>query len=294
MRQRLMGGPAIMSNPTQASRRRRAWFRLRSTGEPAIAIVWKNIIALQRRGWRTVWTSGLLIFGCAAVVMTNHRSASSSNALALATALGFLAWMLAFFRPVAFQNDLRQDVAYLALLRTYPLSGVRIMAASIASAVLPLVLAQLALVAAACLICPSQVTGQDVTARDRVAVFMVSAVALPPLDTTSATISNAIALLFPGARALGTPVGGAGAEGAGQFLLSRIAAIIGALLAFIAPTGVGVLANVLGRQIAPPAAAMLGGVAAFILAYLAQLSLLIRWSGRVFERTDAVSVSAVD
>ena len=294
MRQRMMGGFEIASSPGQAGRHRRAWFTLRSTGEPAIAILWKNTVALQRRGWRTVWTSGLLIFGCTAVVMGNPHSGRGSNALALATALGFLAWMLAFFRPVAFQNDLRRDVAYLALLRTYPLSGVRVMAASVASAVLPLVLAQLALVAAACVICPSEVTGQMITARTRVAVFVVSAFALPILDTTSATIGNVIALLFPGARALGTAVGGAGTEGAGQFLLSRIASIIGALLAFVAPTGVGVLANGVGRQLVAPAPAMLGAVAAFVVAYVAQLSLLMRFAGRVFERTDAVSVSAVD
>jgi ABC-2 type transport system permease protein len=294
MRQRMMGGPGIAPSASQGGRHRRAWFTLRSTGEPAIAIVWKNLVALQRRGWRTVWTSGLLIFGCAAVVMANPRSGRGSNALALATALGFLAWMLAFFRPVAFQNDLRRDVAYLALLRTYPLSGVRVMAASVASAVLPLVLAQLALVTAACVICPSVVSGQMITVRTRVAVFVVSAIALPILDTTSATIGNAIALLFPGARGFGSPVGGAGTEGAGQFLLSRIASIIGALLAFVAPTGVGVLANALGRQLIAPAPAMLGAVAAFVLAYVAQLSLLMRFAGRVFERTDAVSVSAVD
>jgi ABC-2 type transport system permease protein len=294
MRQRMTGGPAIETTPGQAGRRRHAWFSLRSTGEPAIAIVWKNMVALQRRGWRTVWTSGLLVFGCVVFLLASPHSAKASNAVALAPALAFLAWMLAFFRPAAFQNDLSGDVAYLALLRTYPLSGVRIMAASIASAVIPLVLVQLTLVAAACVICPSELPGLTMTVPARVAVFVASAIALPPLDTTSATIGNAIALLFPGARGLGTRVGGAGAPGAGQYLVSRLAAILAAILAFVAPTGVGVLANLLGRQFASPPAAMLGAAAAFILAYLAQLSILIRWAGRVFDRTDAVSVSAVD
>ena len=294
MRQRMMGGPAIATGPSQEGRRQRAWFGLRSTGEPSIAIVWKNMIALQRRGWRAIWTSALLIAVFVSIFASGRHSMSGSPALALAAGLGALAWMLAFFRPVAFQNDIRRDVGYLALLRTYPLSGVRIMVASIASTVLPLAAAQLILVAAACVICPWDLNGQVIGIGPRVAVFVISAIALPALDTTSATISNAVTLLFPGARGLASPIGGAGAEGIGQIIVSRIASVIGVVLSFVAPTGVAVLANWLGRQFLAPPHAMLGAIAAFVLAYAAQLSLMMRTAGRVFERTDAVAVSAVD
>jgi len=66
------------------------------------------------------------------------------------------------------------------------------------------------------------------------------------------------------------------------------------VLSFVAPTGVAVLASWLGRQFLAPPHAMLGAIAAFVLAYAAQLSLMMRTAGRVFERTDAVAVSAVD
>jgi hypothetical protein len=294
VRRRLMGGAPLVLKPGQPGRPRRAWFQLRSTGQPAVAIIWKNAIALQRGGWRTVWMTGAFIVGVAAIVMAGQRSMTGSPALALAAGLASLAWMLAFVGPVAFQNDLRRDVAHLALLRTYPLSGVRIVAASIASTVWPLAMTQLSLVAIACLICPSVIGHRAIAASARVSVLVISAIVLPALDATSATIGNAMALLFPTARALGAAVGGAGAEGVGQIILSRIASLIGALLAFVMPTGLAVVASWVARHFVAASPAMLFAIIAFALAYAGQLSLMVRLTGRVFERTDAVTVSAVD
>jgi len=294
MRRRLMSGAPLQSKPSQPGHPRRAWFRLRSTGQPAVAIIWKNTIALQRGGWRTVWVTGAFIVAVAAIVMAGQRSMTGSPALALAAGLASLAWMLAFLGPVAFQNDLRRDVAHLALLRTYPVSGVRIVAASIASTVLPLAITQLSLVAIACLICPPVIEHRTIAASARASVFVISAIVLPALDTTSATIGNAMALLFPTARALGVAVGGAGTEGVGMILLSRIASLIGAMLAFVMPTGVAVLASWVARHFVAPPPATLFAIIAFALAYTGQLSLMMRLTGRVFDRTDAVTVSAVD
>ena len=103
-----------------------------------------------------------------------------------------------------------------------------------------------------------------------------------------------MALLFPPARALGAAVGGAGADGIGQILLSRIASLIGSMLAFVMPTGVAVLANWVARHFVAAPPATLFSIVAFALAYTGQLSLMMRMTGRVFERTDAVTVSAVD
>lgn len=294
MRRRLMSGAPLQTKPGQPGHPRRAWFRLRSTGQPAVAIIWKNTIALQRGGWRTVWMTAAFIVAVATIVMAGQRSMTGSPALALAAGLASLAWMLAFLGPVAFQNDLRRDVAYLALLRTYPLSGVRIVAASIASTVLPLAITQLSLVVIACLVCPPEIEHRPILASARASVFVISAIVLPALDATSATIGNAMALLFPTARALGTAVGGAGAEGVGQILLTRIASLIGAMLAFVMPTGVAVLASWVARHFVPAAPATLFAIVAFALGYAGQLSLMMRFTGRVFERTDAVTVSAVD
>jgi ABC-2 type transport system permease protein len=294
MRRRFMSGAPLQAKPSQPGHPRRAWFRLRSTGRPAVAIVWKNTIALQRGGWRTVWMTGAFIVAVAAIVMTAQRTVAGSPAVALAAGLASLAWMLAFLGPVAFQNDLRRDVAHLALLRTYPLSGARIVAASIASTVLPLALTQLSMVAIACLVCPSEVEHRPIAVSARASVFVVSAIVLPALDATTATIGNAMALLFPSARALGAAVGGAGADGIGQILLARIASLIGAMLAFVMPTGVAVLANWVARHFVAAPPATLFAIVAFALAYTGQLSLMMRLAGRVFERTDAVTVSAVD
>jgi hypothetical protein len=294
MRQRMLGGAPIDATSGQSSRRRRAWFALRSGGQPWVAIVWKNMIALQRGGWRSVWTTAAFVIAIAAIVMSGQGPLGGSASLAFAGGAAGLAWTLAVVGPVAFQNDLRRDVAYLAVLRTYPLSGVRIVFASVASSVLPLLIAQLLLIALACVICPAGVGEQPIGIGLRVALLGVSAVVLPPLDATSATIGNAMALLFPTARALGAAVGGAGAEGIGQVIVSRIASILGAVLAFVLPAAAAMLVYWVAKLVAAPSTATLLALPTFVAAYSSQLYAMIRWVGRVFDRTDAVAVSAVD
>jgi ABC-2 type transport system permease protein len=294
MRRRMMGGVATAPRIGQVTRRRAAWFRLRSAGRPSVAIVWKNTIALQRRGWRSIWPAALFIVGIGFASSSGRGAWTDSAALAFAAGAAWLAWALAVLGPMAFQNDLRQDVAYLAVLRTYPLSGVRIVVAEVASSVLPLLVAQLGLVTLACVVCPARVGGQEVGLGPRFAVFGLSALVLPALDATSATIGNAMALLFPTARALGPAVGGAGAEGAGQIVLARIASVLASLAALLLPAGVATGVYWLAKLVASPSIAGLLAVVAVIVAYGGQLYGMIRWLGRVFERTDAVAVSAVD
>ena len=84
VRRRFMAGAPLQAGPSQPGHPRRAWFRLGSTGRPAVAIVWKNTIALQRGGWRTVWTTGIFVVAVTTIVIAGQRSVTGSPALALA------------------------------------------------------------------------------------------------------------------------------------------------------------------------------------------------------------------
>ena len=154
MRQRMLGGTGVEPRNGPVTRRRAAWFALPSSGQPSVAIVWKNIVALQRRGWRSIWPAAVFIVAMGVASSTGHGSWTDSAAVAVAAGAAWLAWALAILGPMTFQNDLRQDVAYLAVLRTYPLSGVRIVVAEVASSVIPLLVAQLGLITFACIVCP--------------------------------------------------------------------------------------------------------------------------------------------
>jgi ABC-2 type transport system permease protein len=294
MRQRMLGGTVVEPRNGPVTRRRAAWFALPSSGQPSVAIVWKNIVALQRRGWRSIWPAAVFIVAMGVASSTGHGSWTDSAAVAVAAGAAWLAWALAILGPMTFQNDLRQDVAYLAVLRTYPLSGVRIVVAEVASSVIPLLVAQLGLITFACIVCPARVSGQEIGLAPRFAVFGLSALVLPGLDATSATIGNAMALLFPTARALGATVGGAGTEGVGQIVVARLASVLASLATLLLPAGAAAGVYWIAQRVAPPSIAALLAVAAVVVAYGGQLYGLIRWLGRVFERTDAVAVSAVD
>lgn len=294
IRKRMMGGAAVEVRSGDAARRRRAWFGLRSAGRPWVAIVWKNMVALQRRGWRTIWPAALFIAGVAVATLSGQGSRGNSASMALAVGAVSMAWVLAVLGPVALQNDLRQDVAYLAILRTYPLSGTRIVMAEIASSVVPLLVAQLALISLACLIGPARLEGQEIGIAPRVMLFALSAVVLPALDGTAATIGNGMALLFPTTRALGTAVGGAGTDGLGQIVVARVAAILASCLALLVPAAAAFGVYWAASAVTTPVTATVLAIATAVAAYAVQLYAMIRWVGRVFERTDATAVSAVD
>jgi ABC-2 type transport system permease protein len=105
-------------------------FRLAETGPPEVAIFWKNVIALVRTGFGIIvllLVLTVLLIGVAIWI----------GEIESYTVIGMLFIFMAAFFPIAapqiFANDLRLDLTRSEVLKSYPLSGDRLVAAEMAA-----------------------------------------------------------------------------------------------------------------------------------------------------------------
>ena len=111
-------------------RRAPALFRLAETGPVEVAIIWKNLIALMRNSIAWVVIFALMVAGMVAMALWTHEPVSY---LAVGSLLLFMAGIFPLFGPNVFANDLRLDLPRLEVLKSYPISGERLVAAEIAA-----------------------------------------------------------------------------------------------------------------------------------------------------------------
>jgi hypothetical protein len=277
------GGPSSSRRRGGAAGRR--WLPLRPTGDPVVAILWKNMHAVTR-GDRFV--RQLLFFGVAvlgmSVVSYLRPERTAPFVLGIITAWGSL---LVLLGPLWLRNDLRGDLPRLELLRTYPLPPARTVAAEIASSALVLTLLELAL-GVAVFVALLRAPGIELPLVDRVAIAAAAALALPAVNLLSASIHNASALLFPA----WLPLGGdrkPGFEAMGQMYLTLFASMILLALLLALPVLVGAIA---AYAFAPGLGAwrLVPAVVAGSLVAAGELALIIRWLGGVYARTEPADV----
>lgn len=255
-------------------------------GEPAVAILWKNVTAFLRESRR--WTVAILALGGVglftglAAVTGSWRAAASGMAGVLALTAGGLA----ILGPLAFRYDLRRDLERVELLRTLPVRGPRLVAAEVGAAALCLTGTQ----AAALLAAGAFAAFVPELPAPRPWLFAAGGgalVFLAPLNVVTLSIQNGLALLFPDWVRIGRESPG-GVDHAGQNLLTLVAALLLtglALLPVLLVAGVTALsaAPLLGPWAALPAA--LTGLATLC----AEAAGGIRWLGR---RWDALEPDA--
>lgn len=254
------------------------------TGRPEVAIAWKNVAAALRGGaWRTQVIAFTL--GLAALALASRVASTRLGDAFIGVTMGWGA-MLLFLGPLWMRFDLRLDLQRLAMLKTMPLPGWRIVAAEIAAVtllhsitvwslmVVPLVMFLLE---------PALLFESGAT----LPVLAAIVIAVPVFNALMFTIQNGTALLFPAWVRLGTE--SRGFETMGQNLLTTGATTLVAAVALVFPVGLGLLTvwltndwggwSVLG-------ATLLGGAL-----LLAELWPMLHWLGAVFERTEVQDVS---
>ena len=262
---------------------------LAPTGAPAVAIVWKNVLAALRAVRRGTFALVALLLLAAWVtgIASDAGAGGDTWPWLVGVVAGIVACVLAAVGPLYARNDLRRDLAQIELLRTFPLGGGAVVAAEVAGAAAPLALTQvaLALVSWGAL---SVAPAPPLDAPDRLALLAAAVVVLPLVGTLGLVVQNGSALLFPAWVRLGPDRPG-GIEALGQNVLTIGASLVmvSALLAVpaaLAAALAGALWPSLGWRSLPPAA--------LLLALLAALELwpVVRWLGRVYERTDPSSL----
>jgi hypothetical protein len=194
---------------------RRAPFNLPVRGRAESAIVWKNLIMLGRYASVTMLVRvAVPPIVVAVVIGASHRTGLAATFMPIAMAL---CCGVTGFGPYMVRNDLRQDLVRLSVLKTWPISGKRLLWGEIlaSSGVVSLLVALLMLIAGGLsLAAPSEALPW----RDRLAVGISAIVMFPALILAQVVIQNATVVLFPGWVAVG-PARLRGIEAMGQQML---------------------------------------------------------------------------
>jgi ABC-2 type transport system permease protein len=176
-------------------RRAPAPFRLGETGRIEVAIVWKNLIALMRNSIAWVVVFAAMLAFMLATALWSHQPAAF---LAIGTMLLFMAGAFPLIAPNIFSNDLRLDMSRLEVLKSYPISGERLVAAEIAA---PLaVIATLEMLFATFASVLIGMSGHEGKLMTHVATpqFIVAVLLLTlPVCAVQLLIRNAMPVLFP-------------------------------------------------------------------------------------------------
>jgi ABC-2 type transport system permease protein len=269
------------SGPHVAHRALPRFLELSPAGWRAGAIFWKNLVAVLRI--RRTRSAVLAVVAAGAVAAVFSMRGQTT----LADAVGWLAmtWagVMLVVGPQWVRNDLRGDLPKLDLLRSYPLRGSSIIQAEVAASALALTLIQLGLLLVAYLaFVGSEALRFDLA--ERTLLLGAAVLYLPLINFVGLLIHNAAAVLFPAWVHLGVGRPG-GVEALGQNMLMIIAFAILLATTLVIPASLGggtvFLLHPMVRNWA-----LLPGTVVLLATLGAEAWLIVKWLGRVFERTD--------
>lgn len=258
------------------------WFSLRPQGEPAVAILWKNVLYFTRNSSAFLAIAALVVATLFGVVAYVEELKLSAAFLASGITLLVMSGVLFFFGPLAFRNDLRMDLKKIELLRTLPLNGTRMVAAQLASSTTAITTTQFALLIPGVLLLLLSGGGPE----NLVLLALLALLAFPALNAIALGIQNGLALAFPVWTRIGAEQVG-GIEHMGQQIMTMVGAAALLMLALVPALLVGAVCGaalfpLFGRLTFIPGA--FGSIAALY----AEVFLLIGWLGGMYDRLDPV------
>lgn len=180
-------------------------FKLAETGPVETAIVWKNLIALMRNSIAWVVIMVVITAGMVGLAFWSARSTTEhAMYLVFGTMLLIIAASFPLIGPNAFSNDLRLDMPRLEVLKSYPITGERLVAAEIAAPLVVISILEMMFAS-----CASLLIGLGEQALGAHANRWLLMVATPqfivtvllltiPVCAIQLLIRNAVPVLFPG------------------------------------------------------------------------------------------------
>ena len=277
---------AMRAGNWQAARKpakaKRQPFQLRTTGYPALALLWKNLISagniLTGRIWLTVFVI-VMFCGNTFVGEARHSAGMAIGVMALM----FLGMSL-LLGPQLLRCDLRQDLPNTDVLKMYPLPGWQVVLGEVLTPVVLLTAAQWLLIAVAVMLGPQFGHGA-IPLATRVCFGAALAVLVPFVDFLALLIPNAAVLYFPAWFHLGKDAP-TGFEATGQRLIMVFGQVLILTLALL-PAGLVGGALIWGGIYlnAPGVGTILGSIAAAAVLAV-EAGLAVRILGGTFERFD--------
>ena len=276
---------------------RTAVFPLRATGFKATAFLWKSLIRVG--GLRTIvrWAMFFLALGGGAFWLIEHRAQESSTTfLTLAISVGaacYIAFLLSFVM-VGQQaaGQLRQGIAGMDLLKTYPLQGWQFALGELLGPIVLGTLIQWMALATGTALVVGLVVPKSYNIGEAVPLIVTGlALFLPLFNLGTSILPSAAALAYPGwfkpGEAGAGTSGGGGVEVMGLRLLMGILQILIIAVACLPVAFFGAAAWFASDMFALDFAWKIAGTAATATLVLAiEAACGIAWLGWLFDRFD--------
>ena len=258
-------------------------FRLRDTGLPEVAFLWKNLLAMGRmfRPEAGLAAAGVVAAACLWLVSAELRGGQAFVAVA---AIVFLA-IVVFVGPQFARQDLRSDLKNADMLKTYPLDGAQIVFGEMLAPIAVLsVIAWLALLALT-FVAPLPAIPIYVRAPAALAI----AVCVPFFCALQLVIQNGIALLFPAwVQSVSNP-GEHGLDVLGQRLLFVAGQIVLLAVGMLPVSVAAVVTFFAVNWLAGPIPAGLAAWVVVVAVLGVETWAGVRWLGERFARFDLSS-----
>jgi len=175
-------------------RRAPAPFQLKETGPIETAVVWKNLIALMRNSIAWVVVFAAIMAFMLGISLWAHETTTYT---AIGAMLLFMSCFFPLLGPNVFSNDLRLDMPRLEVLKSYPITGERLIAAEIAAPLLVISILEMLFATAASIMIGMGHVGKFTkfvaTPQFIVAVLLLTL----PVCAVQLVIRNYIPVLFP-------------------------------------------------------------------------------------------------
>jgi ABC-2 type transport system permease protein len=265
---------------TSGGQSRQPPFRLKPQGFAPVAVYWKNLfLAVGFSARRTIPALAALTLLFLLII----NASGESVPMIIGTTAAVLACFLALLGPVIFREDLRTDLKYVDLLKTYPVRGWEIVLGEILGPATVLAVLEWILVLIAVSVLPViEKAPWNVFAR--IFIGLGAVLVMPCLSLIGILIQNAAVLLLPGWVQLGREHQ-RGVEAMGQRLISSIATALSLLVAAVPAALLFLAVFLAGHWIMGLAAVPIASLLA-ALALLVEAGVGILWLGNLFERFD--------
>lgn len=216
-------------------KKRGAPFHLAPLGSRPIALLWKNLISMGMAFTPRFWMAMAAMAVIGTIFMKQFMPQSVGLKIVGLLPVALVP-MLFLVVPQILTMDLRQDLAMIDALKTYPLPGWHLVLGEVLAPVVVLTTVQCLCLAWGVAFFPDFEPSQGPSLSDRLAIGIALAIAAPGLNMISLLIHNAAILLFPGWARVG-PGQARGFEAMGRGILLMIAQITALGLALVLPAG---------------------------------------------------------
>ena len=279
----------------QATRRARAYvarpvrWQLGGSGRLEFAFVWKGVLQTFRTVDRRAFARILLILGWmvgASLFVTRARGLT----LLFGVFATWGALFAVFMAPQVIRMDMREDLAHLELLKTWPIRGADLIRGEILwpSFVVTAMAWAFGLLATGL----SMSSLSRIPVENRAAAWLSFLVLVPGVVLAQYTMHNAVAVIFPGWVPLGASRA-RGVDAVGQRLIVLLANWVGLLMALLPGIAMTVVLSLLLRPIIGPWVLPVGALLTTLI-IVGEMLLATELLGPVFEKLDVTSVERPD